>query len=64
MTSPAATKPSVTVPDGPAPTLDDDGVWGDDPRGATAEEGAQMLRLFVDRVAADVRAALDALPAR
>ena len=52
------------IPDGPAPTLDGDGVWGDDPRGATDEEGAAMLRLFVDRVAADVRAALDALPPR
>ncbi len=46
------------IPDGPAPTLDDDGVWGDDPRLATAAEGDAMLRLFVDRVAADVRAAL------
>ncbi len=49
------------IPDGPAPTLDGDGVWGDDPRGASADEGAAMLRLFVDRVSADVRADLAAL---
>ena len=43
------------IPDGPAPTLDGEGVWGEDPRRATAEEGAAMLRLFVERAAADLR---------
>ncbi len=28
-------------------TLDDDGVWGEDPRKASAEEGAKMLRVFL-----------------
>lgn len=30
-------------------TLDDDGVWGDDPREATAAAGAAMLRTFLER---------------
>lgn len=30
-------------------TLDEDGVWGEDPRQASSEEGAAMLRLFCDR---------------
>ena len=38
-------------PDGPAPTLDDDGVWGEDPRLASREQGQAMLDLFVERVA-------------
>ncbi len=29
-------------------TLDDDGVWGDDPRKASAAEGAQMLKMFLE----------------
>jgi creatinine amidohydrolase len=41
----------ATIPPGPAPTLDGDGVWGEDPRTATAEEGAAMLALFVERTA-------------
>ncbi len=28
-------------------TLDDDGVWGEDPRKASAEEGQQMLEIFL-----------------
>ncbi len=28
-------------------TLDDDGVWGEDPRKASAEEGQQMLEVFL-----------------
>lgn len=44
------------LPPGPAPTLDADGVWGDDPRGASAEEGAAMLALFVDRTAPTIDA--------
>ena len=33
----------------PAPTLDDDGIWGDDPRTATVADGAAILALFLDR---------------
>lgn len=29
-------------------TLDDDGVWGEDPRSASAEEGQNMLKAFLD----------------
>ncbi|MEK6569859.1 MAG: creatininase family protein [Bacteroidota bacterium] len=29
-------------------TLDEDGVWGEDPRKATAQEGAAMLKLFLE----------------
>ncbi|GAB5535873.1 MAG: hypothetical protein Rubg2KO_21220 [Rubricoccaceae bacterium] len=36
------------VPD-PPPTLDDDGVWGDDPSSATADDGAAILALFLER---------------
>lgn len=39
-------------------TLEEDGVWGEDPRNATAEEGAKMLALFVERAAPQVRALL------
>lgn len=31
-------------------TLDEDGVWGEDPRLASAEEGAEILALFVERM--------------
>ena len=40
-------------------TLDEDGVWGDDPRSATAEDGAAILKLFVDRTAPRIRGLLD-----
>jgi creatinine amidohydrolase len=40
-------------------TLEDDGVWGDDPRNATAAEGAQMLALFVERAAPAIRDLLE-----
>jgi creatinine amidohydrolase len=46
-------------PPGPPPTLDGDGVWGEDPRASTAAEGRAMLALFVERVAPDVLALLD-----
>ena len=36
------------VPQDRAPTLDDDGVWGDDPKDATAERGRRMLKAFLD----------------
>jgi len=38
------------VPDGGPPTLDDDGVWGEDPRGATVERGAAILSAFVEKL--------------
>lgn len=47
------------IPPDRAPTLDDDGVWGDDPRGATAEDGAAILRLFLDRTVPRIRPLLD-----
>jgi len=50
------------IPDGPAPTLEGEGVWGADPRGATAEEGAATLALFVERAAAALRPLLAAAP--
>lgn len=46
------------IPPGPAPTLDEDGVWGEDPRDATAEEGAAMLALFVERTVPRIDALL------
>lgn len=36
------------VPAERAPTLDDDGVWGDDPRHATGKAGAEMVQAFLD----------------
>jgi creatinine amidohydrolase len=40
-------------------TLDDDGVWGEDPRAASAAEGAAMLALFLERTVPTVRQLLD-----
>ena len=37
------------LPDDRIATLDQDGVWGEDPRTSSAEEGAEMLNLFVER---------------
>lgn len=41
-----------------AATLDDDGVWGEDPRLATAEEGERLTHAFVERLASKVEAML------
>lgn len=41
-------------------TLDEDGVWGADPRLASTEEGEAILRLFVERTLPTVRALLEA----
>lgn len=38
-----------------APTLDEDGVWGDDPRTASADEGAAILALFLERTVPTIR---------
>jgi creatinine amidohydrolase len=45
-------------------TLDDDGVWGIDPRTATAADGAAMTRTFVEQSAPRVAALLEAARAR
>lgn len=37
------------LPDDRVATLDEDGVWGDDPRAASADEGRAMLAVFVER---------------
>lgn len=39
-------------------TLDEDGVWGDDPRSATAADGQRMVEVFVETVGAQMRALL------
>lgn len=36
------------LPAGREATLDEDGVWGEDPRRASAAEGAKMLQVFLD----------------
>ncbi|MCA9743248.1 MAG: creatininase family protein [Deferribacteres bacterium] len=36
-------------------TLDEDGVWGDDPRAATAAEGQAMLKLFLQNAVPKVQ---------
>lgn len=48
------------VPEGPAPTLEKDGVWGEDPRRATAAEGQAIARAFVEQAAARIRERLGA----
>ena len=40
-------------------TLDDDGVWGDDPRQASADAGSQMTRDFVEHAVPRIRELLD-----
>ena len=42
------------VPQDRAPTLDDDGVWGDDPKDASAERGRRMLKAFLDHTVARI----------
>ena len=36
-------------------TLDDDGVWGEDPRKASAAEGAQMLKIFLENAVPKIK---------
>jgi len=36
-------------------TLDDDGVWGEDPRQASAAEGAQMLKVFLENAVPKIK---------
>jgi creatinine amidohydrolase len=47
------------LPDDRVTTLDDDGVWGDDPREASGDAGAQMTADFVERAAGRVRELLE-----
>jgi len=47
------------LPEGREPTLDDDGVWGESPRAATAQRGAAILALFVARTVPTIRPLLD-----
>ena len=42
------------VPQDRAPTLEDDGVWGDDPKNADAERGRRMLKAFLDHTVARI----------
>lgn len=55
---PAAVDLSLLPQDHEA-TLDDDGVWGEDPRKASAEEGAAMLKVFLERSVPKIRALLE-----
>ena len=43
------------IPDGDAPTLDEDGVWGDDPRNATVEHGAAIMSAFVETLSPKIQ---------
>ena len=43
-----------TLPSDRETTLDDDGVWGEDPRGASAAEGAEMLQVFIQHAMARI----------
>lgn len=56
-------KPDVVdislLPDDRAPTLDEDGIWGENPREATAEEGAAILQLFVERTLPAIHELID-----
>lgn len=40
-------------------TLDDDGVWGEDPRKASAEEGQQMLDIFLQNTLPKIKMLLE-----
>ncbi len=43
------------VPAGDPPTLDEDGVWGDDPRNASIENGETIMDDFVRTVSAEIK---------
>lgn len=43
------------VPAGDPPTLDDDGVWGDDPRAASIEKGEAIMTKFVETVSPEIQ---------
>lgn len=43
------------LPEDRLATLDSDGVWGEDPRAASASEGSVMLEMFVERTVPVIR---------
>lgn len=43
------------IPNGEPPSLDEDGVWGDDPRGSSLEIGEAIMRAFVDAVSPEIQ---------
>ncbi len=43
------------VPPGDPPTLDDDGVWGADPRAASIEIGESIMQRFVDALSPEIQ---------
>jgi creatinine amidohydrolase len=43
------------VPAGDPPTLDDDGVWGEDPRAASIETGQTIMEYFVDVLSREIQ---------
>ncbi|NIR51446.1 creatininase family protein [candidate division KSB1 bacterium] len=47
-----------TLPDREA-TLDDDGVWGEDPRNASTEEGQEMLKVFLQNAVPRIKKLLE-----
>jgi creatinine amidohydrolase len=47
-----------TLPDRET-TLDDDGVWGEDPRKASTEEGRQMLEIFLQNALPKIKKLLE-----
>ena len=47
-----------TLPDRET-TLDDDGVWGEDPRKASTEEGRQMLEIFLQNALPGIKKLLE-----
>jgi creatinine amidohydrolase len=49
-----------TLPPDREANLDEDGVWGEDPRKATAEEGAAMLQAFVENAVPKINQLLSA----
>ncbi len=48
-----------TLPPNRETTLDDDGVWGEDPRKASAEEGQQMLDTFLQNALPKIKKFLE-----
>lgn len=47
------------LPKGRETTLDDDGVWGEDPRKASEEEGMEMLRIFLEKAVPKINKLLE-----
>ena len=47
------------LPEDRETTLDDDGVWGNDPRDASANQGQEMLRLFLQKTVPKIKQMLE-----